>query len=178
MRDPDSAMTAAPSGAVIEDCYRYLLWRTYLVGTGTVVFIMLNPSTADDRELDPTCRRCQNFAHDWGFRRLEVVNLYALRSTDPAALRTHQEPVGPKNDEWIEHTCARADLVVAAWGGDRVAADRSLAVADMLAKAGITVHCLGTTKDGAPRHPLYVKGDTKPERWDRPITNEPEDPAP
>lgn len=160
--------TAAPSGAVIRGAYRYLLWRTLPDGTGTVVFIMLNPSTADAEVLDPTVRRCMRFAKTWGYARLEVVNLFAFRSTDPDKLLTDEEPVGDHNELWIENACLRAHLVVAAWGAHKAAGGQGRDVAALLRAAGIPLHCLGTTQDGTPRHPLYVRADTQPVLWEPP----------
>lgn len=96
--------------------YRYLLTREGLGGTGTCLFIMLNPSTADAMVDDATIRRCSGFAQRWGYARLEVANIYAYRSTDPRALRDLADPVGPENDQYIAEAVARADKVVCAWG--------------------------------------------------------------
>lgn len=148
--------------AILSACgqYRYMLSRPgdMTATRGAALFIMLNPSTADAEQDDPTIRRCRGFARAWGCTGIQVLNLYALRSTDPAALWTHTDPVGPENDEWLTKFALRADEVVCAWGAN-AQPQRARIVAGMLAANGVRLKCLGTTKAGAPRHPLYVRGD-------------------
>ncbi len=144
-----------------ERAYRYRLWREW-GGTGALVcWVMLNPSTADETIEDPTIRRCIGFARAWRCRGIEAVNLFALRSTDPKALYDHADPVGPENDDAIALAAARADIVIAAWGVHGTFLGRGDAVVGMLARRGIALSCLGTTKDGHPRHPLYVAAATE-----------------
>ncbi|WYP26025.1 DUF1643 domain-containing protein [Alkalihalobacillus sp. FSL W8-0930] len=140
--------------------YRYLLNRVWERDTGKVVFVMLNPSTADGREDDPTIRRCVGFAKDWGYGGLEVVNLFALRSTDPKQLLVHTEPVGAENDAAILAAVHEADLVVAAWGSMENKLKRDRMVLNLLNEK--EVYCLTTTRDGHPRHPLYVRREQEP----------------
>lgn len=149
------------SGAVLspDEKYRYLLTRERAGGPG-LVFIMLNPSTADDRVDDPTIRRCIRFAARENAGRLVVVNLFALRATDPRELARHPDPVGPRNDEFILIHCTPGARVVAAWGNGGKLHGRDAAVTAMLASADVPVLCLGVTGSGQPRHPLYVRGDT------------------
>lgn len=148
--------------AVFSDdrVYRYRLTRTLDTAPGPrCLFIMLNPSTADAFVLDPTVRRCINFARREGCSTLEVVNLFALRSTDPRALYEHDDPVGPDNLIQILEATERADIVVAAWGHH--AAKMAQTVSNPEAWLDeIPMVCLGKTKAGAPRHPLYVHSDT------------------
>ncbi len=146
------------SSAVISDdgVYRYLLTRSRAAGPD-LTFIMLNPSTADDRVDDPTIRRVLGFAWREGAGRLVVVNLYGLRATDPKELARHPEPVGPRNDEFIRLHCQPRALVVAAWGNS--GGLRAAYVTDMLTARGVRLMCLGRTRSGEPRHPLYVRGD-------------------
>jgi hypothetical protein len=140
--------------------YRYSLWREWCPDSPPVAFIMLNPSTADDRKDDPTIRRCIGFAHTWGFGALEVVNLFAYRATDSRKLLGVDDPVGPENDEYIMQAVERCSYVVVAWGTKGLLLDRNRQVIRLL--AGLRhVGCLGVTKDGHPRHPLYVRGNTK-----------------
>jgi hypothetical protein len=157
------------SGAIIEGVYRYSLWRTTDAGKATrrVLFIMLNPSTADASQDDPTLRRCLGFARTWRYGSLEVCNLFALRSPSPRSLLAAGDPTGPRNDEFLRAAVARADTVVAAWGAHHVAQQRALEVLAML-PSGRDVSCLGTTKGGYPRHPLYVHRDTSLRRFYRP----------
>lgn len=151
--------TATYDGA--NDEYRYTLTRHW--GPGEMVtWVMLNPSTATAEVNDPTVRRCIGFSQDWGFGALTVVNAYALRSTDPAGLWRVTDPVGPGNDEAIRMAANRAIRVVVAWGAN-ITATRELRLARLL-RDHAPVH-LGLTKDGHPRHPLYVRGDVTPEPW-------------
>ena len=151
--------------AVISDDgkYRYLLHRNLeeLVPEHDrkhLFFIMLNPSTADANNDDPTIRRCINFGKAWGYTDLYVVNLYALRATNPKELWKTDDPVGPENDKMLKSMMSAENCFVCAWGAnakpDRVA--EVMAIAD---KQKRILHCLGTTKSGQPKHPLYIKAD-------------------
>ena len=124
-------------------------------------FCMLNPSTADASKNDPTVRRCIGYAMDWGFDALEVVNIFALRSTDPAALAVDDDPVGPRNTAAIVRAARRSVLVVAAWGVHGGLGDRG---AEVLRRLGATcdVRCLGITRAGFPKHPLYLPRTAQP----------------
>lgn len=158
------------TGAHFSPCgrYRYRLWRFWGVGPA-VVWCMLNPSTADETQDDPTIRRCIGFARSWGAAGVVIVNLFALRSTDPAALYDCADPVGPANDGAIlSAASAEASPVMAAWGVHGAHLGRGRAVAEMLGAHGVEIQCLGTTKDGHPRHPLYVRADARPVRWEVP----------
>lgn len=145
------------SKAAISACqrYRYQLTRQWNHELETVVFVMLNPSTADANTNDPTIRRCLNFAHDWGFGGIKVVNLFAWRATNPAELRTSVDPIGPENDEYLTAAFLTSPVTVVAWGAG-APVERVQQVAALLQTANITPHCLGTTQAGHPRHPLYV----------------------
>jgi hypothetical protein len=148
----------SPSEAVFDSsrAYRYLLTRTWDEGRPPVTFIMLNPSTASAAEDDPTIRRCLAFARREGAGGIEVANLFALRATDPRELRAHPDPVGPLNDEYIAGACPPGRTVIAAWGTHASLNSRACTVMRLLADAGVPLHCLGTTRQGHPRHPLYV----------------------
>jgi len=126
---------------------------------------MLNPSTADAFQLDPTNRRCVGFAQALGFGALVTTNIFAFRSTNPAGLRTANDAVGPDNDEVIKTAASNADLVIAAWGTHGELQDRGNVVLEMLTEAEIELHLLRLTKAGHPGHPLYVAADTQPTRW-------------
>jgi hypothetical protein len=132
--------------------------RRRLGGTGTVAFIGLNPSTADEGRDDPTIRRCLGFARRWGFGLLEVVNVYGLCATEPRALWDAPDPVGPENDRVLSAVLERADLVVAAWG---VHARRERIAELRWALKDVEIHALGLTQGGAPRHPLYLPADAE-----------------
>lgn len=146
--------------AIFSPCrtYRYLLWRHWSDGDRFINFLMLNPSTADEAVNDPTVERCQRRAKRLGFDGLYVTNLFALRSTDPAMLYTHPEPVGLDNDQHILETASDSEIVVCAWGAHGQHAERLVQVRRKLLLAGFggKLLCLGLTKYGHPRHPLYV----------------------
>lgn len=150
--------------AEFSECglYRYTLTRTLPRARWAkpVLFIMLNPSTADATKDDPTIRRCISFADEHECTKLVVVNLFALRSTDPKALKDHHNPIGPLNDEKISQMVfrTRADngIIVAAWGAHTFAKERADQVTEKIGH----LYCLGRTKSGAPRHPLYVPRGT------------------
>ena len=149
------------SSAVFSPCgaYRYRLDRRWDDGK-CVAFLMLNPSTADAEVDDPTIRRCVGFAQRWGYGRLIVVNLFALRSTDPRALARHTNPVGVENDYHIIDAMREARECVCAWGCQQHLTTPKLkqrpeSVLNMIRAHAPTV-CLGLRKDGAPRHPLML----------------------
>lgn len=139
--------------------YRYLLRRVWSVDGGILPFCMLNPSTADERVLDPTLRRCVGFAQRLGFGGMEILNIFALRSTDPKALYVHPDPVGPMNDAAIANSARRSGIIVAGWGVHGEHGDRAARVRRIIEDAGAKLLCFGKTKDGHPRHPLYLRRD-------------------
>jgi hypothetical protein len=168
--------------AVISPCgrYRYHLRRQldwqpglFRLRHERLVFVMLNPSTADAEEDDATIRRCVGFAKRESAGAVEVVNLYALRSKERKDLLAHPEPVGPDNDDWIARTVETASLVIAAWGSFSYekmpqGRDRTFAVLDLIRdKCETGVHCLHATKAGFPGHPLYLDAGSEL----RPYTN-------
>lgn len=160
--------------------YRYTLERILEQPTlfaeaaiRTVLFCMLNPSTATATTNDPTVRRCIGFGRAWGFPRLEVVNMYAARSTDPNELprmiARQEDPIGPENDRAIADAAQRSDLVIAAWGSHPAAVasyggrpPRARVVEAIIAGTGHDLYALKLSKDGNPYHPLYTAGDLKP----------------
>lgn len=167
--------------ADISDCgrYRYTLTREWDQSRARVLFIMLNPSTADATVDDPTIRRCMGFACGWGFGSLEVVNLSPIRSSDPEEVlrhRTQDDARAYHHNRWtIISAAERAGLIIYAWGAHKAIEKHHLAwyLFDtsntrngyrrdhLYAKARV----LGTTKTGAPRHPLYLRRDAVPIEW-------------
>lgn len=146
--------------AIMSDCegYRYKLTRDSELSDprqGPVLFIMLNPSTADAETDDPTIRRCRRFAKDWGCAGLVVGNLYALRSPDPSNLWRSKDPIGLDNDYWLSRLVLEHELIVCAWGAN-AKINRVNAFKKMISNSS-RVMCLGTTNNGAPKHPLYIK---------------------
>ena len=147
--------------AVISECgrYRYRLWRgpEGEPEGSAAVFLMLNPSTADADQDDATIRRCRAFARTWRCYGLCVVNLYALRSTSPDAVKA-ADAVGELNDEFIRGACRSQD-VICAWG-NHGRPDRVAEVLELLKSVRARTFCLGVNKNGSPKHPLYVPTNT------------------
>lgn len=147
--------------AVISACgrFRYQLTRGWHGGSrANLGFVMLNPSTADAENNDPTIRKCIGFAQNLGYCGIVVTNLYAYRATDPADLRRAGYPVGDDNDYYIEHAAKRmsVETMVCAWGAGARGLARPAEVLALLRRLGVTPHALALTKDGVPRHPLYL----------------------
>lgn len=148
--------------ARLSNCgrYRYFLRRTWDHGKPRVLFVMLNPSTADAEIDDATIRSCVRLSRNLGYGSFEVVNLYALRATDPAELQIADDPVGPDNDVAIASALGRCDLAICAWGANQMAENRAASVRSLLRTHRPAIFCLGKTKAGAPKHPLYIKTGT------------------
>lgn len=150
--------------------YRYTLWRDGWDSLNDdcrerdnfVVFIGLNPSTADENKDDPTIRRCVGFAKAWEYDALCMMNLFAYRATDPRIMKSKDRPVGDENDKYISQICKSAGLVIAAWGVNGTFLGRN----DEVRALVDGLQCLGKTKDGHPRHPLYVRGNVVPCAYD------------
>ena len=140
--------------------YRYKLSRIWNSDEPMVMFIMLNPSTADANVDDPTIRRCIGFAKSWGYGGLWVGNLFALRSPHTEDLLLADDPVGSQNNAALNSMADCSDLVVAAWGA--FAAKFPAREAQVREMFGPRLYCLATTKGGHPQHPLYLKGDLTP----------------
>ena len=157
----------APSTALYSDCerYRYALTREWDAQGRRVAFVMLNPSKATEVQNDPTVERCERRARALGYGAFRVTNIFAWRETDPALMRRASDPVGPDNDLTLQEAALWADDVVAAWGVHGAHLDRGPAVARLLRATGKPLLTLGLTKDGHPRHPLYVSYRQKPTTW-------------
>lgn len=157
----------AASVAVYSPCerYRYTLTRTWAPEEGKILFVMLNPSTATEVQNDPTVERCERRARALGFGAFRVCNIFAWRETDPAKMRRAAEPIGPANDQAIADACHWADRIVAAWGVHGAHLDRGPEVARLMQETGRPLFHLGLTKDGHPKHPLYIAYATQPEPW-------------
>lgn len=155
------------SGAEFSRCerYRWRLWRSWQPLGTRCAFVMLNPSTADETNDDPTIRRCIRFAKDWGHGSLEIVNIFAWRSTDPKALYQLDDPVGPDNDDAIRSAARAASQVICTWGNHGGLHRRSAHVLDML-RPLCTPQALLVTKQDQPGHPLYRPASTAPFNWD------------
>lgn len=138
--------------------YRYALWRTWDKKLPKVLFIGLNPSTADEIKDDPTIRRCMRFAYDWGFGGYIMGNIFAYRSTDPKNLKKTSNPIGKENDFWLVKLHKEASLTIGAWGNHGKILNRSNEVIKLIDD----LHCLKITKENQPMHPLYLPSKLKP----------------
>ena len=156
-------------GADYSACglYRYSLWRDWGGdGARTILWIMLNPSRADHLgRNDPTIERCERRSAGWGFGRIVVVNLFALSSPYPKALRLAADPVGPDNDAVIARAADEASMILCGWGLHGALMGRAQGVRRLL--AGSDLHCLGLTRSGEPAHPLYLPYERGPVPYGR-----------
>ena len=157
----------AASTAIYSDCerYRYSLTRVWDKTGPRVLFIMLNPSKATEVQNDPTVERCERRARVLGFGGFRVMNIFAWRETDPRLLRATPEPVGTENDALLLDGLDWADMVVAGWGVHGAHLNRGPEVEALLRGAGADLQCLGLSKAGHPRHPLYIAYATEPQVW-------------
>lgn len=153
-----------------DEMYRYRLWRTWDASLPRLLWVLLNPSTADGETNDATVRACIGFTCEWQRRLsgwqyggIEIVNLFAFRSTSRSALRMAVAPIGPDNDRYIVEAAQRAPRVVVAWGEHGSYRQRVREVCALLKEyAPLPLYCLGKNSDGSPRHPLYVPYSTDP----------------
>ena len=148
--------------AVISDCgrYRYLLRRTWDHDRQRALFIMLNPSTADAEIDDATIRSCIRLCKSWGYGSFEVVNLFGWRATDPKELQKSPNPVGQANYACAEAAINRCDVCICAWGANKLTGRQPDKILELITARRPVAYCLGTTKAGHPKHPLYIKTGT------------------
>ena len=158
----------AESTAIYSDCgaYRYLLTRVWDPAAAKALFVMLNPSTATEVQNDPTVERCERRARALGFGAFRVCNIFAFRATDPRVMRRVADPVGPANDAAIAESCLWADTIVCAWGTHGAHLGRGAEVERLMRASGRPLHHLGLTRDGHPKHPLYIGYEVRPVPWD------------
>ena len=146
--------------AHISECgkYRYSLSRVWNDSKPIILFIGLNPSTADDREDDPTLKKCINYAKSWGFGSLIMANLFAYRATLPSDLKLAKDPIGIENDGTLKKLIESVETVIVAWGNDGSFMDRDKEVLKLVENP----MCLNINKSGKPSHPLYQKNNINP----------------
>ena len=158
-------LATTPSGALFSRCrrWRYLLWRRWDEAKPVANFLMLNPSTADEVKLDPSCTRARLYAERWGYGGLIVTNLFGWRATDPDEMKAVRDPVGRGNDRAILAAAREAALVVCAWGNHGAHRERSRQVRRLLEE--IDLHALRINGSGEPAHPLYLPGALAPVQW-------------
>jgi hypothetical protein len=135
-----------------------LLTRSWDQSLPHVLFIGLNPSTADAKKNDPTLVRCMGFARDWGFGGVRIANLFAYRTTWPVELKRAHAPIGAQNNRWLRREAISASLVIVAWGNDGKFMQRSTQVLRLLSAP----YCLAVNQSGQPAHPLYQPASTLP----------------
>lgn len=148
--------------AKLSSCrrYRYALWRTWDDSKPFVLFVGLNPSTADETTDDATLTRCINFAKSWGYGGVCMSNLFAFRATLPTDMKRAIDPIGKDNNMWLKKLAKNAGLVVAAWGNDGTYLNRSMDVKKII----LNLHYLKMNKSGEPAHPLYLSAKLTPQR--------------
>ena len=140
--------------------YRYLLTREWAEDHGRMCFIMLNPSTADADHDDATIRSCVRIARQYAGA-IDVVNLFAYRSTDPKELLRVDNPIGPDNNEHIIDALTHSTIIIAAWGDEKpFMRQRAKDMRCYLYNEGFRAMCFGLTKNNSPRHPLYLATNT------------------
>lgn len=166
LRRTHETLDGMRSKALYSPCetYRYFLGRRWDAGR-ELLFVMLNPSRATELANDPTIARCESRARRLGYGAVGIANLFAYRSPDPGALKRADDPMGADGNSALEGAVARADDILCAWGVHGTHLGREREVKAMLARAGRPVFVLGTTKDGHPRHPLYVRSDAPLCSW-------------
>ncbi len=154
--------TYLENDAVISSCgrYRYLLRRVWDHKKPRALLCMLNPSTADAKQGDPTIRSCVRLLSALGYGSFEVVNVFGHRATNPKELGHTHDYVGEANDNVIKSASKRCDVVVCAWGAHPLAHDREFYLKTALGSGKPALYCFGKTKSGAPKHPLYIKTGT------------------
>lgn len=172
--------------ATISECgrYRYLLSRIWRESSGSparidwnpetsLVFVMLNPSTADAYQDDPTIRRCVGFARRDGFDGMHVINLFAGRATKPADLFRMDDPEGPENRRVWNAVASSRHTIVCGWGAAPSAQRQAEAFVETMGERPL--YCLGLTKDGHPRHPLYLRNDASLQPFNEAARSDSED---
>lgn len=161
------ALIRNSSGAAFSTCrrWRYLLWRRWDEAKPVANFLMLNPSTADEIRLDPSCTRARVYAEKWGFGALIVTNLFGWRATDPDEMKAVRDPVGRGNDAAILRAAREAKVVVCAWGNHGAHLGRSRGVLEFLKSEGVKLSYLRLNSSGEPAHPLYLPGSLEPKPW-------------
>ena len=170
---PVCVLPRVTSSAFISECgqYRYELRRTWDESKPKVMFIMLNPSTADADIDDPTIRRCIAFAKSWNYGGILVGNLFAYRATEPKTLLTVTDPIGKENITHLKVLSFESDIIVCAWGNSKIVERLGKKLGSdykPLSEILGRLFYLELANDGTPKHPLYLKGDLKPVRFEVP----------
>lgn len=151
------------TNAILSDDrkYRYVLSRIWDETKPFVMIVGLNPSTADETENDPTIIRCIEFSKSWGYGGVYMLNLFAFRATLPKDMKNSDDPIGVENDKYIKKYAKLCDKVICAWGNDGIFKNRSKSVLSNLNNT----YYIKLNKSGEPAHPLYLKGDLIPTKF-------------
>lgn len=148
---------------ILDGEYRYSLTREWDNTKEKIVFVMLNPSTADGENNDPTTDKCEGFARRWGYGSLEIVNLFAFRSKKPTDLKklTAINAIGPENYNHLKRAIQAAEKIVIGWGENGVIhnCSKNPYLLMLLDDYKDKVYCFGKTANGQPLHPLYLSYD-------------------
>jgi hypothetical protein len=145
------------SGAIFSECkkYRYALWRVWDKSKPYVMFIGLNPSTANELTDDPTIRRVKKLAYFLGYGGVYMMNLYAFITPDPKELKKCNDPI-KDNDKWINTIHVKCKDIIFAWGSFKAAKERGKYIVQRF--KGLA---LGLNNDGSPKHPLYIPNNVQ-----------------
>jgi hypothetical protein len=172
--NPGGKLLKLPAGIISKaifggpnDCYRYRLERVWDSSLKSIMFLMMNPSTATEQWDDPTLAKVRKFATQWGYGRLLVGNSMAYRCTNQARLLEVEDPTGPENLAHLMAMAAESDKVVVAFGRPKIKALQSHGpkIAQTMMDRGIRLSSLKTSADGNPWHPLYIKGSAELKPW-------------
>ena len=154
--------------------YRYSLTRIWDEDKPNVMFVMLNPSTADEKNDDPTIRRCINFAKDFGAGGIYVVNLFPLRATNPNELLINDSIISEENKNYIKKYSELSSIIICAWGNNkiikRINKKFNTNVYNQLKLINSELYCLELSKDNTPKHPLYLPKNLKPIKFNLNLT--------
>ena len=147
-------------GADFSECreYRYTLWRFWDKSKPKIMFLGLNPSTADEINNDPTVTRCINYSKLWGYGGMYMMNIFAYRTTYPVELKKVKYPIGIDNDLWLLDISKKVDKCIGAWGNDGKFLNRYKTICEIIPR----LYCLKINNSGQPSHPLYLKSDITP----------------
>jgi hypothetical protein len=150
------------TGATFSICrkYRFVLWRIWDDSKPKIMFIGLNPSTANENSDDPTIRRVKNFANSWGYGGVFMLNIFTYVTAYPEELKKCDNPLFLA-DKYLNEYAAKTDKIIFAWGSNVEASQRGIEVIHMFPEG----YVLDVNKNGSPKHPLYVKGDTIPFKY-------------
>lgn len=143
--------------------YRYTLWREWEPNKPFCMFIGLNPSVADEKINDNTVRRCINYSKQWGYGSLCMTNIFAWRETKAELMLLEKEPIGEENDKFLLQCAEKAGIIIAAWGNHGKHLNRGDKIKQMIPN----LYCLKITNEGNPWHPLYLRADLKPIKYEK-----------